>query len=817
MERIMMPTGSRTRSQRLFVMAIASLLFGFGMSALAPPAQATDGVVKEMTFLLHSVNATETAKPLPGGGSTLTYFDTTLEFNDENVTLTASGTNIQFNFYIAPALAGPFTTSEYHFRIWSRFVSGASSEAQVMVQVLDRGTDASETLVDETNFGSVTFAATPELRDFAGLIDPAYTFPADHSIKVSFLINPGVGKTFEFYYDTAQVNSRVGFVGPDSMDVAGIGTFDSDRNPTISFDPLAVNQTMYIQASVTDPLGGYDVHWVNLTLTSPSGAVILDNVSMARVSGSPVDLASVYETAWNFSGQSTGPYAVLVWALDNNGHNHYFFFQNFDYGEYPDVETSAFYIGGLPHYAWIRVLDSLGLPLEEALVSLESGGNPVDSRTTDDRGMANLTAFAGPYDVRVEWADVLVAQAPLDLSGNISESDPYEVLAAVFYPDVRTIDAAGLALSNAAVYLTHVNGSVSVAPVFTDDQGVADLGRHPGGNLGATILWRGVEVASVVLSIGANSPPPIEIDAAVYYVTATVADSRDAILADAQVVLADSVYGLVADAQITDSSGQVVSRLPTGTYAIDVSWNGVVVSSGTTVLVDSNETVTILADVYYLTVAVLDSRSEPVPDARVIADSSAGRTFMTEVSDSNGLALLRVPAIDIVFEAEWLGVHVGSMAYTVTGDASVDFTVGVFTLDVTVVDAAGAVLPGAQIAIQGGDRVFALNVTDSAGELSVRLPVGEYVVRARFTAEYLYTHVDASSEVSVVLTDDLERTIQIGAYPPPVTSTVAFGFGLLAVGLAGGLVVTLFLLRRRGAPPTKPEAPPESGKGGEMK
>jgi hypothetical protein len=158
------------------------------------------------------------------------------------------------------------------------------------------------------------------------------------------------------------------------------------------------------------------------------------------------------------------------------------------------------------------------------------------------------------------------------------------------------------------------------------------------------------------------------------------------------------------------------------------------------------------------------------------------------------------------------------MTVQVTRDASVSFSADIYTLDITVIDANGAALVGAQIAIEGNGRIFALEVTDAAGQLSVRLPVGTYTVRARFTAEYLYTHVDASSEATVALTDDVEKTIQIGAYPPPVTGTVGFGFGLLVAVLAAGLSWTFYTLgKRRGKPRTSLEAPVESEKGGEPK
>jgi len=789
-------------------------LSGFlALTFTAPTARATDGVVKDMTFLLHSVNATETARPLPGGGSTLTYFDTTLQFNSTEVKVLVSGTVKVLQWFLSPALAGNFSADGYTFRIWANSSTSASSNAQVSLQVFELNATGVSTQVDFLNLGSVSFPVTPTLEAWSHTFSASHTFLPGSSIEVRATVTPGVNQGVWFHYDTAQYNSRVSFHGPDSLNVSQIATLDSSGTPTASFSPSAANKTMYLQAHVTDPLGGYDIRWVNLTLTSPSGTVLLDNVSMAQISGTPIGFESVFQVVWNYSGQPNGPYTVLVWALDNNGHNFYSFFQQYTYDSYPDAATAVFYVGSPPFYAWIEVVDSLGLPLEQARVSLASGGSPVASGTTDARGMVNLTAFGGSYTVSVVWASVVVAQVPLALTANISEADPFVVNAAVYYPAVHTVDASGIALANAAVYLTYPNGTTAVLPVFTNATGDALLGRLPGGSLGLRVLWRGVQVADVSTTVGANAPPPIAIPCAVYYLTVTVSDSRSVPLADAQVVLSDAVYGLVADAQITDANGRTVSRLPVGTYAIDVTWNGVAVSTGTTVQVNANGNQAVLAKVYYLTVSAVDSRSKPVPGAQVVALSASGRIFTSALSDANGQAVVRVPGTTVLLQATWLGVPVGSMSVPVSSDATVAFPLEVYTLNVTVRDANGAPLQGAQVTVESGGRVFALEVTDASGAIAIRLPIGDYTVRARFTASYLYTFVDASDETTVALSQDTAKTLQLGAYPPPFTSTVAFGWILSLIVVAVVLSFVFYLLgKRRASRPAAPEAPKEPEK-----
>ncbi len=459
----MMPTGPRNPSENRLVILSLAIVVGLSVLALVPPAQATNGVVKDMTFLLHSVNATETAKSLPGGSSTLTYFDTTLQFNDVNVSILVQGTQKVLKWALSPALAGDFTVESFTLQIWSNSSTAASSSAQVTLEVREINATTSA-LIHQVNLGSVSFAVTPELKTWSSAFAAPYAFRAGSSIEIRMIVTPGALQGIWAHYDTAQFNSRVSFRGPDSLDVAGIVTLDADRNATANFDPLAADTTMYVQAQVTDPIGGYDIRWVNATIISASGTILVNNASMTKVSGTALSFESTYEFTWNYGGQPTGPYTVLVWALDNSGHNHYVFFQQFTYANYPDVGTAVFYIGGLPSYVWIQVVDSRGLPLEQAFVTLSSGGSPIDSGETDSRGMVNLTAFGGTYDLYVTWADVLVAQTSLPVTGNVSESDPFLVGAGVFYPAIRTVDDAGTTLSNAAVYLVYPNGTVAASP-----------------------------------------------------------------------------------------------------------------------------------------------------------------------------------------------------------------------------------------------------------------------------------------------------------------------------------------------------------------
>ena len=533
------------------------------VTIVAPTVQATSGVVKDMTFLLHSVNATETAKPLPGAGSTLTYFDTTLDFNDVNVSVLVEGTQKVLQWFLVPDLAGDFGVEGFTLRIWSNSSTAASSNAQVTVEIHELN-ETSSTLVHSENFGSQTFPVTPTLMAWTAILEAPHAFSAGSSIELRMTVNPGAMQGVWFHYDTAQLNSRVSLSGPDSLDVAGIPTLDSDRSVSLRFDPDAANKTVYIQARITDPLGGYDIRWVNLTLVSPFASILLDNASMARVSGTPLSYEGVFEVEWNYTGQPTGQYTVQVWALDNNGHNHYYFFQQLDFSDYPDIANSAFFIGGLPAYVNLQAVDSTGVPLLGATVALVSSGFTVDEKTTDAEGMVNLTMTKGTFEFQAFWEGVQVGSVVQNIQSNVSVSDPLVVVTQVYYPIFQAETAGGVALLGASLLFVHPNGD-TLGPYTTNESGRVVLSQVPWGTYEFSASWRGIDVFTGGAEVIDSSV--ITFGTAVHELTVTAESGAGEPLAGVFVSVTDST-GLVFDAGITGGDGTAVLLLPEGSYTI---------------------------------------------------------------------------------------------------------------------------------------------------------------------------------------------------------------------------------------------------------
>jgi len=456
------------------ILSICLLVLGAFLVAAAPPATAAAPTVKDMTFFMHYVNATETSKTLPGADSTWTYFDTTTEWNDVNVTFPVNGSALVFDWSLVPVLPGPVTVTGYSFAFWAESISG-NPNAQTTLELVEINATGPQS-VETVNFGSQSHTVSPSLKQLNATLVSPHTFAAGSSVQFVLTLNPGSGSML-IIFDTARADSRVVLRTADALAVASIDVQDSAGASVASLDPQAANRTARFVATVDDPYGGYDVVRANITILSPTGAVLVDNASMARTGGTPISRATTFAFGWNYSGQPPGEYQAIVHSMDNNGANWFTHFAQFSTGPYGDWSARSFFIGSLPLYAWVKVVDDRDVALSGAALEVLDGGTAVASGTTDALGLANLTAFAGNYTLAVGWAGVEVSRSSLNLTGNVTQGSPIVVHAAPSLYSNR-IDAA-FAL---AVY------SIVTIPVRCAPFPGAEIATH-GGMPDTTWIW----------------------------------------------------------------------------------------------------------------------------------------------------------------------------------------------------------------------------------------------------------------------------------------------------------------------------------------
>ncbi|HLQ42354.1 MAG TPA: hypothetical protein VK189_05815 [Thermoplasmata archaeon] len=526
----------------------ASVLRGSGTPGAPTP--------RNLTLYMHNNTLAENVN----GISTPYLFDTLQKYGGNN-TVSNIG-RVRQDWYLFPALAGPLAVNGTISAHMFFSVVGATLSATPTVTVSEINATGVTVYSISVPGGARPWWTTPhDLTVTTGVL--THTFAAGSTILVMADIVVGASSTGTIWYNASWVPSHLVIQSDDFAKIDTLAFLDSTGTPRTSFDPLAANKDIDIIVSVTDPLGGYDVHWVNLTLQRPGGAFALKDAALAKTAGTPVSYVSKYHLVWNYSGQPVGRYNATAGVLDNSGY--FYFVENFAEDGFRDQMVASFYIGGLASYVNVEAVDSKMASLNRATVDLLTGGVVVDAVATDSNGLANLTMAQGTYEFRVIWQSVLVASVTQDVSSNVSAASPLVIATQVYYPIFRATDADGRALGGASLLFVHPNGA-KLGPYETNASGEVTLDQVPVGTYGILAAWRGVDVFSGSEMVQSNGV--ISFMTAVYELTVTAKSGDGQTLAGVFVSVTDST-GLVFDAGITGAQGTVILRLPSGAYTVN--------------------------------------------------------------------------------------------------------------------------------------------------------------------------------------------------------------------------------------------------------
>ncbi len=589
----------RTRSRTLPLLALGMLAFLLVAAGGAPggtsPRSATvlrvaslpgTPTPRNLTFYMHN----DTVAKDVNGISTPYIFDTLHRFGANNTVTKLQ--EVRQDWYLFPSLAGNLTVN-------------GSITIHAFVSVSSVGFPITPTLtVSDINSAGATVwtaSATSSATSWASPHDTVVTIPnVAHRFvtgdAISVLLDiVGGSRTLTIWYNATWVPTQLIVQSDDFARIESIEFFDSNGVARQNFDPLAANKEINVVVNVTDPLGGYDVHWANLTLQRPGGSYALTDAALIETVGTPLSYEASFHLAWNYSGQPVGRYNATASVLDNSGYYH--FVEFFMEDGFRDEMVASFYIGGLSSYVNVRAVDSKTMALDAATVDLVSGGVVVDMVTTDGNGLANLTMARGTYEFRVIWQSVLVGSVAQDVASNISAASPLVIVTQVYYPIFQATDADGQALAGASLLFAHPNGA-KLGPYETNASGEVTLNQAPVGTYGLMVAWRGVDVFSGSEVVQSNGV--ISFKTAVYELTVTAKSGDGQTLAGVFVSVTDST-GLVFDAGITGAQGTVVLRLPSGAYTVNARfvtavggtfYDSGVRSSNVTLTSSTNTTVT---------------------------------------------------------------------------------------------------------------------------------------------------------------------------------------------------------------------------------
>ncbi len=585
-----------------------------------------------------------------------------------------------------------------------------------------------------------------------------YTLSQGSSLKVTYLLWGDASHWYEIAYggevEGEIRDTNVTLPCRDYIQVSDIYTTDHEGEVTNIFDPEAENKTIYIYANITNPFGGYDIHWVNLTLEGPDG-MVLDSVGMEKIFGHFNSFESGYRYEWNYSDEKEGTYEISVRAVDNTGYRSYV--QNGDFRGHEVYGEFSFVIGGLDHYVNILVADDHGVVLPNVTIHLKVSQHVVFSTNiTDNEGIANFTVANATYIITVIWQDVEVSvnrTLNVDLVGNRTRDDPFEVTAGVFYPTFVVRDMEGWALDSANLYVKHPNGTSFIEPLVTDEMGETGLEQVPEGLYEIQVDWKGRDVG--MFSVDVESSDDHVLHAYVYHLYLFVIDHEGEPVPNSLFVASYNDTLIVAESKLTDEDGELFTRLPATEYLFEIYWKDAQVYQGTHIL-DATETLYLTVGIYDVSVTILDSLEDPLADAEVTATYvRTGREIDTVSTDADGLAWFRLASGEHGFDVRWMGTEVASETRTVS-ETQRDFTIltEVYQLSMITFDGTEdkGILPNARISVILDGQVVDTGVTDDAGAYVSKLPGTAVDIEV----EWLGIHVLTLEDYTVEGNLDLE-------------------------------------------------------------
>ncbi len=700
-------------------------------------------VTKDITFYLHN----STSARYIFDYSTTYIFNTTLGTNTTSIW---DQQRVRMNWYLHPLVAGDFSVNGVISIVVYINTKGVSAKPNLYVDIYDvsyksAGTETSTLIYS----GSDSFTVLSGIDSYQiDINDVAHTFNAGHSIRIYYEIQGGASADFGLWYGNNTYDSRITFEAYDHLNIEDIRTKDNKDVEKSNFQLNSADKTIKMQANITDPFGGYDIKLVKLTLKDPGNNIILNNISMTKNSGTPISFVNIYEVQWNYSGAEVGQYEITVWAVDNNGYYFYYHKENYNFGNYFDVNTATFFIGGLPQLGTVTVKDS-GTPqqlLVGAVVKVVKGQTTIFTENTDSNGQADLNMYPGTYDIVVEWQDVVVG---IEADYLVSTDFSLTINCDVFYPEFQVVDNAGAPLEGANVYVGHPNGEFLISPYITDANGIFSITQAPLGNYNLIVKWRDVEVANVNMQVNKNGHIGI-IVANVFMLELTLVDSKDIGIPGAQIIIADSISRLILDSKLSDIDGYMSSQLPIGTFNITVYWQQRIIQQFDLALTGDLDQI-VYCWVYYVNFLAIDPapHNQPVESAQIVlTEPLGGGVFDSQITGSDGRLESRLPKGAVDIDVFWKGTQVHTSQVDITGDipssAPLQLVCDIYYLTLKAIDSRLKVIEDAQVILisSSSNEVVDSQIMDVNGEVVSRIPKGRYDITARWLDTEIYSETN---------------------------------------------------------------------------
>ncbi len=581
--------------------------------------------------------------------------------------------------------------------------------------------------------------------------------PKNNSIRVNITLNKAVEPTLYIAFGNESFPSRLEVETPTHIDIDSFKVLNYTYDENYTFPLSASDHTIHFNTTITNPFGGYDIKWVNLTLEGPNGTVFEDE-PMIKVSGNSTTYVNNYTYPWDYGGASEGEYTVTLEAVDNTGY-HYRYPDHPDdetYGGHLESESKTFFIGGKLYFVNFKTIDSMDNPLDGARVEIDSQvGVYVTHNYTNETGYLNITLRGGNYSIEVYWQDVLVNETVIEVDMDVTWNNPVTLNCDVFYPQYKVLDSAHKGVNSANLFIGHPNGTLLKA--ITDKSGYASIDQLPIGNYSIKTEWLGREVNSTVHRVDSNDQ--FTINGNIYYLTVTTKDQNDVAVPDVHTIVTFNDTQSTADADLTDNEGNVTFRLPWTEsgfgYNLTFRWHGVNVGNVSNWDLTDNRSEVVVLEIYYVDFHTDDSLSEDLENVLLAAYTDETDAFANSgETDDSGDVTIRLPLGDHTIEAYWRGVLVGTAGITVqAGMPEVQIQCSVYHITFRLVDSREIPLENGRISVEHPSAgILYSNVSNENGEAYARLPGSNVDITVSWKGAEVYsqsTTLDANGDMDI--------------------------------------------------------------------
>ena len=393
----------------------------------------------------------------------------------------------------------------------------------------------------------------------------------------------------------------------------------------------------------------------------------------------------------------------------------------------------------------INVVDIEGEALNGARVDLLRNGVFASTSSVNENGRAQFRVAAGSYTSVVTWFGIEVNRT--DVSFQADEVSIPTLIAEVSSVYVEVVDRDGIAVDGVTVTIRD--------DFIILDQNISANGgnlrlRLPHGEYQATATLSGILVAEIS-DFQSPGLGVVIIEIALEKVQLTLTDLDDQALSEIQVFAHDPRTVGVLIAQ-SDENGIVTLRLPEGTYSLDFSWRGRIISSDNLTIPTQNE-ITYQLALREHTIFVKDADNQIAEGVVVTLRDTQDNVLVTEVLDQTGSVSALVGAGDHRLSISWAGLGLYSENYNPINNSThtVNLPIGQVELNIVDLDDKPLANLGVIIRLQTG-RLLDVVSTNSTGSANLYLPNSDIVITLQMQGYVIYeTSVELSGQDSIEL------------------------------------------------------------------